>query len=175
MNASNRRRGSARVTVLPGQTVTVEITLEARASIVGRVLDADGAPVPRATVRLPKGDGYTFVFANNDGVFKFPDLTLGDYLIQAPGPPQEALIPVMIQAGMDPKSAFTSGDMPPELLDDEVDFSDTNQALEAYQNAVQTFFSVVTPGLQEAAALALDEGLRRHKNAGLLVNAELIG
>src|SRR5262249_32429882 len=48
-----RRRGSAAVTVLPGQTVTASITLESRATIVGRVLDVDGHPVPGASVRIP--------------------------------------------------------------------------------------------------------------------------
>ena len=46
---SRAAAGRARVTVLPGQTVSAAITLEARATITGRVLDANGAPVPRAT------------------------------------------------------------------------------------------------------------------------------
>ena len=41
-----RRRGSAEVVVLAGQTVSAAIRLEARATITGRVLDASGAPVP---------------------------------------------------------------------------------------------------------------------------------
>jgi hypothetical protein len=56
-----RRRGSAQVNVLPGQTVRVAITLESRATIVGRVLDANGNPVPRVSVRIPQIGGYTFV------------------------------------------------------------------------------------------------------------------
>ncbi len=86
-----RRRGSAEVNVLPGQTVVAAITLEARATITGRVLDANGNPVPKASVRIPSQGGFTFVIANNQGVFTFPDMTLGDYLIQAPGPSAEAL------------------------------------------------------------------------------------
>jgi hypothetical protein len=73
-----KRRGSAAINVLPGQTVTAAVTLEARATIIGRVLDAAGAPVPRVTVRLPQLGGYQFVFANDSGVFRFPDMPLGE-------------------------------------------------------------------------------------------------
>ncbi len=37
-----RRRGSAEIVVLPGQTVSAAVRLEARATITGRVLDANG-------------------------------------------------------------------------------------------------------------------------------------
>lgn len=138
-----RRRGSAIVTVVPGQTVSAAITLESRATIVGRVLDAAGAPVPRATVRIPQLGGYTFVFANDSGVFRFPDLPLGDYLIQAPGPSRESLIEFMKANGYDPRSAFTSGDIPAELGgESSTSFGNLNAALGAYEQAVRTFLSV---------------------------------
>jgi hypothetical protein len=92
--------------------VTAAIRLEARATITGRVLDANGVPVPRATVRIPSVGGYTFVFANDSGVYRFPDMPLGDYLIQAPGPSRESLIGFMEANGYDPASAFTAGDIP---------------------------------------------------------------
>src|SRR5262249_30213073 len=84
-----KRRGSLGVTGLPGQTVNAEITLEARATIIGHVFDANGQPVPKATVRIVTDSGFFFVFANNSGFYRFPDMQLGTYLIQAPGPSQE--------------------------------------------------------------------------------------
>ncbi len=138
-----RRRGSAEVVVLAGQTVSAAIRLEARATITGRVLDASGAPVPRATVRLPVLGGFTFVFANDSGVFRFPDLTLGEYLIQAPGPSRESLISFMEANGYDPRSAFTAGDIPAELdAEATPSFGDRNAVLAAYQDAVRTFLNV---------------------------------
>ena len=135
-----RRRGSAEVNVLPGQTVVAAITLEARATITGRVLDANGNPVPKASVRIPALGGFTFVIANNQGVFTFPDMTLGDYLIQAPGPSAEALTEFLESNGYDPNVAFTSGDgpgAPPSPTS-----GNASAVIAAYQNAVQTFLSV---------------------------------
>ena len=129
--------------MLPGQTVSAAITLEARATITGRVLDANGNPVPRATVRIPSLGGFTFVIANNSGVFTFPDMPLGDYLIQAPGPSQESLISFMEANGYDPTSAFTTGDVPAGTGESTTpSFGDKNAVLAAYQDAVRTFFSV---------------------------------
>jgi len=149
-NPQNKRRGSATVTVLPGQTVTAAVTLEARATIVGRVLDANGQPVPDVTVRLPQDGGYTFVFANHNGVFRLPNLPLGSYLIQAPGPPLAALIDYMKSHGIDPCSAFTAGEPPPDLHCGTdpfagVDLNDTNAVLEVYKNAVETFIGLNDP------------------------------
>jgi hypothetical protein len=138
-----KRRGDARVVVLPGQTVSVAITLEARATITGRVLDANGNPVPGATVRMPVVGGYTFVFANNAGVYTFPDIELGEHLIQAPGPSKESLISFMETNGLDPSTAFTSGDIPPGAGGAPApSFGDANAVLAAYQQAVQTFLRV---------------------------------
>jgi hypothetical protein len=138
-----RRRGAADVVVLAGQTVSAAVTLEARATVTGRVLDASGNPVPRATVRLPVLGGYTFVFANDSGVFRFPDLQLGEHLIQAPGPSRESLIEFMESNGYDPRSAFTAGDIPAELGGEpEPSFGDRNAILAAYQDALRTFLNV---------------------------------
>jgi hypothetical protein len=135
-----KRRGSATVTVVPGQTVSVAITLEARATITGRVVDANGNPMPRVSVRLPVLGGFTFVFTNNQGVYTFPDLPLGSYLIQAPGPSVDSLIQFMEFNGMDPASAFTSGDGPPPA--EPLSSADANAVLAAYQEAVKLFLSV---------------------------------
>ncbi len=135
-----RRRGSANVDVLPGQTVVAAVTLEARATITGRVLDANGNPVPRASVRLPQLGGFLFVIANNQGVYTFPDMPLGDYTIQSPGPSAEALVGFLEANGYDPNVAFTSGDGPDTPPVPAA--TDANAVIAAYQNAVQTFFSV---------------------------------
>ena len=143
-----KRRGQAEVTVLPGDTVNISITLEARATIVGQVTDAAGNPVPRVTVRLPSADGYTFVFSDLQGFFRFPDLHLGDHLIQAPGPPWESLVEYMKFIGTDPRAAFTSGDIPPSLGGDAAPIGgDVNAALDAYAEAVSMFVTGVNPAL----------------------------
>src|SRR5262249_52268688 len=110
----SKRRGSAEGTAFPGQTAQVANTLEAGGTSAGRVFDANGVPVPKATVRLPTGAGYTFVFANDSGFFRFPDVPLGEYVIQAPGPSREFLVGWMQNLGIDPRVAFTMGDIPPE-------------------------------------------------------------
>ncbi|MBI3860214.1 MAG: carboxypeptidase regulatory-like domain-containing protein, partial [Thaumarchaeota archaeon] len=140
-NPRTKRRGSVPVTVLPGQTVLVAITLEARATIIGQVLDASGNPVPRASVRIPRSNGFFFVIANLQGVFRFPEIHLSDYLLQAPGPDWPGLVQAMIDQGMDPRSAFTAGDIPENLGGPLPSTSDPNAVLDAYARAVQTFFS----------------------------------
>jgi hypothetical protein len=83
-------------------------------------------------VRIVRDSGYSFVFANNQGFFRFPDIPLDNYLLQAPGPSQESLIEWMRKQGIDPRSAFTAipPDLPPELASTQViDFSDENEAL----------------------------------------------
>ena len=137
-----KRRGSSNVTVVPGQTVRIAITLEARATITGRVLDASGTPMPRVSVRIPEQGGFTFVFTNNQGVYTFPDMPLGSYLIQAPGPSVDSLIEFMQNKGIDPRSAFTTGDAPPELDPHPRLLIDKNAVLAAYQDAVQRFLTV---------------------------------
>lgn len=144
-NPLNRRRGATEVTVLSNQTVTAVIQLEARATIEGVVRAANGDPVPRATVRMVLSGGFKFVFANNAGRFRFPDLPLGSYLLQAPGPAQAGLIEQMQRRGQNPCAAFTAlpPDPPPDLqCQAQVSLSDTNAALAAYQNALETAFSV---------------------------------
>ncbi len=137
----SRKRGAATVVVLPGQTVTAAITLEARATITGRVLDAQGNPMARVSVRIPRLGGYEFVFTNNQGVYTLPDQRMGDYLIQAPGPSVDSLIAFLEYHGYDPNVAFTSGDgpgAPPEAPSS----GNANAVVAAYQNAVQHFMSV---------------------------------
>ena len=147
----SRRRGSADVTVRPGTTVQAQIQLEARAGIQGRVLDANGNPVPRATVRLVLSDGFRFVFANDAGSYRFPDLPLGSYLLQAPGPGRDGLIAFMEHKGIPVCSAFTA--VPPDAPneygcgqstppDQRPSFASEAEAIAAYQRAVTTLFEV---------------------------------
>lgn len=138
-----KRRGRVTLTVLPGQTVNVAITLEARATIVGRVFDANRQPVPGVTVRIPANGGFFFVFANNSGFFRFPDLNLDEYLIEAPGPEKGALIDFMKEQGIDPSSAFTAGDAPPDLVHGPPQTDD--EIIAAYQQAVETFVGLNDP------------------------------
>ncbi|MCP5152800.1 MAG: Ig-like domain-containing protein [Ectothiorhodospiraceae bacterium] len=146
-NPTTRRRGSAEVTAVAGRTVEVAIRLEQRATVEGFVRDANGQPVPRATVRLVQTGGFSFVFANNQGYFRFPDLQLGDYLFQAPGPSQEALIEWMLLKGIDPVSAFTAGDVPPELGGEPPPVIGQNAVADAYRRSVQRLFDVSQAGL----------------------------
>ncbi len=108
------------------------------------MLDANGAPVPRATVRLPVLGGFTFVFANDSGVFRFPDLTLGEYLIQAPGPSRESLISFMEANGYRPAQRVHRRATSPPISGTSrtPTFGDRNAMLAAYQDAVRTFLNV---------------------------------
>ena len=118
---------------------------DARASIIGQVTDANGTPVPGVTVRIVRNDGFQFVFANNNGQFRFPDMPLGSYLLQAPGPSQESLLDFMEERMIDPLSAYTAipPDIPPEVLaDQEVDITNVDEVLAAYLEAVETLFSL---------------------------------
>ena len=138
-----KRRGSALVTVVPGQTVPVSIVLESRATITGRVTDAGGNPMARVSVRIPEIGGFRFVFTNSQGIYTFPDLPLRSYLIEAPGPSVDSLIDYMQANGMDPLSAFTSGDAPGGLGGPSTpNAGDANAVLAAYQQAVESFVTV---------------------------------
>lgn len=139
------RQGSANVTVLPGQTVQVVITLEARASITGRVLDANGQPVPRASVRIPRDGGFFFVIANNQGVYKVPDVQLDEYLLEAPGPAESDLIAFMQNVGIPVSSAYTAGDAPADANPPPVNPNDADAVLQAYQQAVQIYVGATNP------------------------------
>lgn len=161
-NPLTKRRGSQSVTVLSNQTVNIAITLEARATIQGTVRDANGNPVPRATVRIVRSGGYEFVFANDAGQFRFPDRPLGGYLLQAPGPGQQGLIEFMEKRGIPACSAFTAipPDPPPDLncQAQAPNYSDDNAALAAYQNALETAFNISETFLSGPPAADLSHG-----------------
>ncbi len=152
--------------LLPGQTVNTIITLEARATIEGTVRDANGDIVPGGTVRIVMKDGYEFVFANDQGEYRFPDRPLGQYLIQAPGPSQEALVVYMIREYINPYDAYTaiSPDIPDdlnfEIPGDVPTFSSENEAIEAYANEVETIFNLSESILSDPSEPDLSGGFR---------------
>ena len=140
---TTKRRGSQSVTVVPGQAVRVAITLESRATILGEVRDNTGAPVPNATVRLPneRGTGFILIVANAAGLYKVPDLPLGDYLIEAE-PFNEDIICALASTDLQNTiSPFTLGDMPAKLCGG-ITPTGNNQADAAqalYKNALITY------------------------------------
>jgi hypothetical protein len=81
------RLGSASLDVLPGESNFVVVRFTPVGRIVGRVLDADGRPVPNEVVSIPEGDGFLWTRADGNGVFEFPNLGLDDYTVSAPAPP----------------------------------------------------------------------------------------
>jgi hypothetical protein len=81
--------GSAapRLIFLPGVQNFVVIRLEAKGRIIGRVLDAAGQPVPKVVVALPDFGGFSYVNADANGNFEFPNLAVAkDYTVSAPAP-----------------------------------------------------------------------------------------
>ena len=57
--------------------------------IIGRVLDAAGAPVPNVDVAIPQTGGFFWVYADEQGNFEFSGLALGKYDLSSPAPPHE--------------------------------------------------------------------------------------
>ncbi len=67
----------------PGEEVAVQIILEARGTIAGRVFEADGVtPVPGLRVALLGGRNLTTV-TDEQGGYRFADIPLGGYTISA--------------------------------------------------------------------------------------------
>jgi hypothetical protein len=67
----------------PGEEVTVQIILEARGTIAGRVFEADGAtPVPGLRVALLGGRNLIAV-TDEQGGYRFADIPLGSYTVSA--------------------------------------------------------------------------------------------
>jgi hypothetical protein len=83
------RTGSATVNVVPGADNFVIVPLTPAGRIFGRVLDADGNPVPNADVAIPQSGGFLWVYADAQGNFEFVGLALGKYDLSSPAPPHE--------------------------------------------------------------------------------------
>ncbi len=83
----SKRTGSAPVDVFPGVEVEMgDILLKPAADITGVVRDAQGQLVAGALVRIPQPPfGYLKATTDADGVFVFPNLPLGTYLVSAQG------------------------------------------------------------------------------------------
>jgi len=81
------RFGGTEIEVLPGIENIVEIRLEPRGRIIGRVFDASGRPVPNVRVAIPRSAGFQWVKADSSGRYSFDNMALGDYILSAPSPP----------------------------------------------------------------------------------------
>ena len=81
------RLGSASLRVLAGIENFVTVRLNPAGRIVGRVLDAAGAPVPNLNVSIPRQGGFLWVKADAEGRFVFENIALDDYTVSAPAPP----------------------------------------------------------------------------------------
>ena len=81
--------GSVSLNVLPGTDNFVVIRLGNAGRIIGRVLDANGNPIPNARVSTPMGLGFRWVNADAQGNYRFEDMSLGDYTVSAPAPPAQ--------------------------------------------------------------------------------------
>src|SRR6185369_15068144 len=80
------RLGSATLNVVAGVDNFVVVRLRPAGRIVGRVLDALGAPVPNPRVVIPQDNGFIYVDGDAGGNYLFDNLTLDDYTLSAPGP-----------------------------------------------------------------------------------------
>src|SRR5581483_174895 len=80
------RLGSASLNVVAGIDNFVVVRLQPAGRIVGRVLDALGAPVPNPRVVIPEDNGFIYVDGDAQGNYVFDNLSLGDYTLSAPGP-----------------------------------------------------------------------------------------
>ncbi|MCC5805059.1 MAG: carboxypeptidase regulatory-like domain-containing protein [Opitutales bacterium] len=81
------RTGNERVDVVPGDSTFTVIRFVPRGSITGRVLDQSGEPVTGINVSLPL-DQFSFAWTpvDEDGVYRFDNIALGDHIVSAPGP-----------------------------------------------------------------------------------------
>jgi len=83
------RIGSARLDVVGGADNFVVIRFEPKGSIVGRVLDHSGDPIPNIRVAVPRSADEFFYWTDTDaaGLFRFDNFALDNYVVSAPAPP----------------------------------------------------------------------------------------
>jgi hypothetical protein len=74
------RFGSASLDVVSGDDNFVIIQLKPAGSIYGQVLDANGHPVPGATICRPEDGGFSFIAADGGGNFVWENLPIGKRL-----------------------------------------------------------------------------------------------
>jgi hypothetical protein len=80
------RLGSANVTIVSGMDNFIVVRLNPAGRIVGRVLDAEGNPVPGVRVAIPEENGFMWVEADHQGHYKFENLGLKNYTLSSPAP-----------------------------------------------------------------------------------------
>jgi hypothetical protein len=84
------RFGSAEVEVLPGLENFAVVRLRAAGSIVGRVLDGLGNPVPNVNVALPvSNEAFFWVKADGAGNYRAEGIDLRKWTLSAPAPPAQ--------------------------------------------------------------------------------------
>ncbi len=85
------RRGSGVVEVLAGADNFVVVRMEAVGRIMGRVFDANGAPVAGSDVAIPAGNGFFWTETDGLGRYEFIGLGLGTYDLSSPAPAHEGV------------------------------------------------------------------------------------
>jgi hypothetical protein len=78
------RLGSAGLEVISGIENFVVVRLRPAGSIIGRVLDAAGHPVPNVRVAMPMDEGFRWVDADGEGRYKFENVDLREWTVSAP-------------------------------------------------------------------------------------------
>ena len=114
------RLGTARLTVIEGQANYVVVNLRPAGEIAGKVLDAQGNPVPGVQVAIPAEGGFYWTTADSNGNYVFENLAPGIYTLSAPA---NATAPVLDQSS----------------LMDQISSGDEDQILAAFQTAINVF------------------------------------
>ena len=120
------RLGSAAVNVIAGQNNYVVVKLRPAGRIFGKVLNAQGQPVPNVRVAIPQQGGFYWTDADSQGNYAFDNLGLGNYTISAPA---NAVAPTLNV----------------NKLMDQIRSGDEDQILAAFEEAIRVFVGADDP------------------------------
>ncbi len=122
------RLGGASLTVVPGDANYVVVKLNAAGRIYGTVYDAQGNPKPNIEVGIPdpNGGGFYYTFADTNGVYSFPNMGLGQYIVSAP-------------------ANVTAPQLDASEISTQLDSGSEAEILAAYQEAVTVFVGANDP------------------------------
>lgn len=120
------RLGSASMTVIAGADNYVVVKLRPAGRIFGKVVNANGQPMPRVRVAIPLDGGFYWTDADAQGNYFFENLGLGNYTVSAPA---NAVAPQLNES---------------ELLA-QVRSGDEEQILAAFEEAVRVFVGADDP------------------------------
>ncbi len=84
------RSGSGSLEVVAGNDNFVVVRLGALGRLSGRVLDADGNPVPNTSVAIPSEGGFFWADTDAEGRYVFERMNLGSYTLSSPSPAKQA-------------------------------------------------------------------------------------